>query len=124
MTLRHRTTKGKTVFEFEENGMTASWTLTDQDTGAAIVGKLDRMLAFLRREKLGDMPSSEPSLSHQAALGYTAPAGRARVLPQAELDEHLPQFTGVPPIQAPSLEASIAQATSSGWELYTEGEDD
>jgi len=108
MPLKLKATATKAVFEFEEAGMTASWSLSAKDSGPELVGKLERMLAFLRREKLGAPADT--------VVSYTTP-----VLPLGSTGWQAakPQFTGVPPVQPVPLQDSLA-AMPSGWELYDE----
>lgn len=106
MTLRLRTTTGRAVFEFEADGMKASWELSGKDSGPELVVKLGKMLEFLRREKLAQ-PEPAP------APVYQLPAVPTPAWPTT------PQFTGVPPVQPVPLQDSLA-AMPSGWELYTE----
>lgn len=126
MTLRLKVTAGKAVFEFEEDGMKASWELSPKEDGPQLVTKLAKLLAFLEREKLGTVRNP---LAARQVIGpfddaiYRGPAANSVTLTGPQLDKHVPQFTGVPPIQPPDLTASLARATSNGWELYT-GEDD
>jgi len=107
MTLKLKATATKAVFEFEEAGMTASWSLSAKDSGPELVGKLERMLAFLRREKLGEQLSPVLQLPVQSA---SSPAGIVMLAPK-------PQFTGVAPVRPVPLQDSLA-AMPSGWELY------
>jgi len=113
MTLKLKATAARAVFEFEEAGMTASWSLSTKDSGPELVGKLERMLAFLRREKLGEQLAPVLQLPLPESPLPT-PAGWA-VRP--------PQFTGVPPVQPVPLQDSLA-AMPSGWELYDEANSD
>lgn len=109
MSFRIRSLRGKTVFQYEGvDGMVASWPFEDGLEDTELVGKLEGVLRFIRSQTdLAPAPSSPPDWR---------PEGQVRVLPAIQL----------PPArapQAPPLEASIAQATANGWELYS-GDDD
>lgn len=96
--------ESRAVFRYDQGDMDAAWTLSTLDGGADLVRKLERMLAFLRRE-------TAPSALQLAGM----------VMPAQE---------GPPPAARPQapraepLSASLAKAQAQGWELYTGDEED
>lgn len=112
MALRLKATKGKAVFEYEEDGMTASWTISDQDSGPDLIKKTERMLAFLRQRILGEAPVP-PVPPRGVGHHVDLPA-----------DVAVPAAPPVPMTKPPALEADVERALSTGWELYTGEEDD
>jgi hypothetical protein len=107
-----KATAGKAVFEYEADGMAVSWVLLSKEDGTALIGKLDRMLAFLRREYLGD---AAPAAGAAPSPAVASPA-RGLALPAAPPGP-IVEFTGKPVIVPPSLEQSVA-AMGPGWEMW------
>lgn len=115
MSLKLRAVKGKAVFEFENDGMRASMELLSSDSGPELVVKLDRLLGFLRREKLEPQPGPLmlPALPVQ-------PVTPVLPLGSSGWQAAQPQFTGVAPVQPPPLADSLAKIQGSQWEIYDE----
>lgn len=127
MNLKLRTTKVRAVFEYEGDGMKASFELRPEDSAEELVGKLEKMLAFLRREL---RPPLDPAVL-LPALPPPGPRGHERSVPVGSASgvgtlmqqglQQAKQFTGVPPVQPVPLQDSVARLPN-GWELM--GDDD
>lgn len=121
-----RLTKTRVVFDYKGDDMSASFELLPSDDGEQLEAKLEKMLAFLRRERQADQPTQEMRLALEPAvpgrLPVARPVGSANgvgTLMQQGLQQARP-FTGVPPVQPVPLSDSLAQASTNGWELITE----
>lgn len=117
-----RLTKTRVVFDYKGDDMSASFELLPSDDGEQLEAKLEKMLAFLRRERQADQPTL-PAIPVPRQLGYTpqpvgTPSGVGTLMQQG-LQQARP-FTGVPPVQPVPLSDSLAQASTNGWELITE----
>jgi hypothetical protein len=131
MSLSMRITKTRVVFDYKGDDMAASFELLPSDDGAQLEGKLEKMLAFLRRERQADQPTQEmvrPALAAVPAPGNwpqrpmpvtVGSAAGVGTLMQQGL-QHARPFTGIPPVQPVPLEESLKQVGTNGWELITE----
>lgn len=117
MPLNMKAMKGKTVFEYTTEDMSASWTLSVEDSGPAIVKKLARMLEFMRTQE-GVAPAAPMAPVYQLPLPGPVPANGWPPVGGVREATPLP-FTGTAPVQPAPLADSIAKAEALGWELYT-----
>lgn len=129
MNLKFRTTKVRAVFEYVTSDMKASFELRPGDSPEELIAKLEKLLAFLRREQpaserpagliLPDAPGYVSAPAMKPLPGpWVPPVGSASgpgTLMQQGLQQ-AKQFTGVPPVQPIPLQDSINRLPS-GWEL-------
>lgn len=108
------TRTGTAVFTHEEDGMVVTWTISADDDSDAIVAKLKKMLTFL---------GEDPAPVYQLPMGKGGVPPRVSGRPETIVQNAQNRFTGIPPVQPPSLDASVAHAVANGWELMPEGDD-
>lgn len=103
--LKMSTTRtGSAMFTHSEDGMIVQWTINSGDDQPTIIAKLKKILTFM-----GEDP---------------APVYQLRTsLPETVVQTVQNSFSGIAPVQPPSLDASIQHATQNGWELIQDGDD-